>query len=660
MRSPKEPPYFYFGGRTLRLKIPLMEGNDVKVLQCLLNLAPPTMVNKPLRVDGVYDQQTRQAVKQFQRYFGLRADGVVNQETYYRLGHRIGSYAYNEPVFSSRLVGNDTRGPDVTILQNRLAAFRCSRINRPANGRFDTMTEQALGFFQSHFPELKVDGIAGPEDYDKIICWCPLGGRNLRKGRHGLDTYLLQYLLYQLHYYNKTPHGFFDQGTEKALLQFQADAGLTADGVVGCQTYLALGTALPFPNHRYYYRASCRDSVMAIAELFNKDSEDIIKSNYLTGPDYSIEPGQLLLIPPPLTFHLTKKGDTLESIARQYAIPAADLIQANPWFPSGTLLPHDMVVLPRHRQDCSGSVMYLEQKNNASQLKQLNLEEFRPHTLIASGIKSSARLFLSSDQRKAAIVEPEPALLKVYDRLTNITRPFRLSKQVKLLSWSPDSHKLIIDGNLVISSTAAQPQFKLEGSMGQWLPDSQTLIYKQGKYSLRKIHSGTGRDQEVLSLPGEDIVAFYVHAASHQLVLFTQPPPYRTTLTYHYDLITGELKEFSRNDYTAAWSEDGTLLLLLARDYYGEFFPWFCQKAHLYAPASSQQEIDSLHAKNIKILPGCFSPDQQLYLFSLSVGCAFYSLPEQAGDLFVKRIGSRMITQITLNQTISDPVWIDR
>jgi peptidoglycan hydrolase-like protein with peptidoglycan-binding domain len=659
VRSRKEPPYFYFGGRTLRLKIPLMEGNDVKVLQCLLNQAPATMVNKALRVDGVFGQQTRQAVKQFQHYFGLRANGAVTQETYYRLGHRINSYAHNEPIFSSRLIGNGTRGPDVAVLQNRLAAFRHSRLNRPANGRFDYMTEQALRHFQSHFPELKVDGIAGPEDYDRIICWCPLGGRTLKKGRHGLDTYLLQLLLYQLHYYDRTPHGFFDHRTEKAVLQFQADAGLTTDGVVGCNTYLALGTSLPVPNHCYYYRATYQDNVTRIAQLFNKKKEDIIKINHLIGPEYGVEPGQLLLIPPPLTFHLTKKGDTLESIAHQYAIPAADIIQANSWFPSGTLAPNDMVVLPRHRQDYRGSIVYLKKMNHQSKLEQLNLAEFSSDTLIESGIKSPAQFFMSPDQSKAAILEHKPAELKVYDFVSNITRSYRLCAPAKHLSWSPDSRRLIIDGNLVISAAGAQPQFSLEEAEGQWLADSQTLIYIQGKYSLRKVHSATGRDQEVLSLPGEDIIAFYVNAAHHQLVFFTQPPQYRNTLTYFYNLITGELKEFSHNDYAAVWSDNG-MLLLLARDYYGEFYPWFCQELCLYEPAASLQKLESVRAKSIKTFPGGVSPDHQFYLFCLSVPSTFFSIPEQAGDLFVKRIGSQTVTQITLNQAISDPVWIDR
>lgn len=660
MRSRKEPPYYHFGSRILRIKIPYMEGNDVKVLQSLLHLCPPTIITQQPPLDGVYTQQTRQAVKQFQRYFGLPADGVVDQETYYYFGHRIGSYAHNEPVFSSRLLGLGSRGPDTAVLQNRLAAFRLTQLNRPANGRFDLTTEQALRSFQTCFPELKADGIAGPEDFDKLICWCPLGGRTLKKGRHGLDTYILQYFLYQLGYYSKIPNGFFDQRTEKALLQFQQDAGIAADGVAGSKTYLALGTSVPFPNHRYFYRAASKDNIAQIAQLFNKSSEDIIKSNQLPGPDYSIEPGQLLLIPPPLTFHLVMKGDTLESIAHRYAIPVADIKRANPWFPPGTLLPDDMVVLPRHRQDCQGSIIYLEHRNRQAKLEKLHLEDIRSTSLFNAEVSSPARLYLSPDHRKAAILDCTRSELKLYDRTSNISRSFRLANNAEHLGWSPDNNKIIINGSLVISSSNAQPRFKLEGTMGQWLVDSLTLVYRQGRYNLRKVHCETGRDQEILSLPGEDIIGFFADPGSRHLVIFSQPPAGRNTLTYIYNLLTGELKEFSRNDHIAVWSEDGNLLGLMAREYYGDFFPWFYQRLHLYSPASLDQELDYLYGKNIKILPGCFSPDHQYYVLALSVPTTFFSLPEQPSDLFIKRIGSRTITQITLNQNVSYPVWVNR
>ena len=127
---------------------------------------------------GFFGQSTREAVKQFQRYFGLAADGVVDQETYYYLGHRTGSYAHNEPVFSSRFIGYGSRGPDTAVLAKPPERpFAELQLNRPANARFDFSTEQALRCFQSCLPDLKTDGIAGPEVFDKLLCWCPLGGR---------------------------------------------------------------------------------------------------------------------------------------------------------------------------------------------------------------------------------------------------------------------------------------------------------------------------------------------------------------------------------------------------------------------------------------------------------------------------------------------------
>jgi LCP family protein required for cell wall assembly len=301
-----------------------------------------------------------------------------------------------------------------------------------------------------------------------------------------------------------------------------------------------------------------------------------------------------------------------------------------------------------------------QQKHQQSKLQLLDLQNFRVTTLIDANIDPPARLFASSDHRKAAVLEYDRSELKIYDRLSNTLRSFPLADQAQYLSWSPDNHKLIVDGTLIISSTNAQPRFKLEGTMGQWLADSHTILYRQGKYHLRKVHSETGRDQEVLSLPGEDIVGFHVDAAGHQLVVFSQPPPNRTTLTYYYNLITGELTELGCHDHKAVWSDNGELLLLMARDYYGEFFPWFYQRLHLHAPASPGEELDYLQAKSGAISPGCFSPDRQFYVLTLAIPRLFYSLPEQAGDLFIKRIGSRTITQITLNQTVSDPVWIDK
>ncbi|MBP1761968.1 MAG: hypothetical protein H6Q64_1510, partial [Firmicutes bacterium] len=172
--------YYYFGSRNLRLTSPQLQGTDVKVLQSLLNMLPDNIVLGKLMEDGIFGPITRTAVRNFQKYFGLVRDGIVGPETFLRLGQRIGKYATGEAVFSSRTLKSGSLGNDVTVLQNRLAAYKKSYLNRKADGRFGFFTGVAVELFQAEFPDLSIDAIAGPDTYNKIFIYAPLGGRTLR------------------------------------------------------------------------------------------------------------------------------------------------------------------------------------------------------------------------------------------------------------------------------------------------------------------------------------------------------------------------------------------------------------------------------------------------------------------------------------------------
>lgn len=654
MHTFKQSPYYFFGCRSLRLRIPCTEGNDVKVLQSLLNLLPDHIIPDAPPLDGVYGLSTRQAVKSFQRYFHLPCDGVTRADTYYYLGHRLAAYAYHDSVFSSRLLGIGSRGSDVAVLQNKLASFRQPFVNRPASGHFDHHTDTALRSFQNHFAELKADGIAGPETFDMLLRWSPLGGRVLKKGRHGLDTYWLQMLLYQLHYYNRTPDGFFDKRTEKSLISFQKDAGLPADGVVGPQTFLALGTTAPYPNHRYYYRVSAKDSISQVARLFNKKTEDIIKQNRLSSPGFQLEPGQLLRIPPPLTFHLAQKGETLDSISRRYAIPQTDLQRANPFFPATSLLPGEMVVLPRHRYDYQDSVLYLDHTYPSLQLQERSLVDSSCWTLL-TGIPAPSRLTLSSDQRKAALFTPGDSHLLIYDRDTSVSRSLLTPLPIEHLAWSKDHRKLILNGSIVVPVNDTRIIQKLPGSLADWLPDSDTIICTHS-HRLYKINTVSASSRELLSLPDESIYYFKLDKAGRQMVLFSNLRAGRTRLTYRLDMLTGSLSELSRNDHACAWSADGDLLLA-GRCYYGEFHPWFYEEIRLGRDKSPGTE-SIFTAKRIELPADCFSADSRSFILLLGIPTYYYSLTEQPSDLFIKPINSPLITQVTANELISEPHWV--
>ena len=69
------------------------------------------------------------------------------------------------------------------------------------------------------------------------------GNTTLRKGDSGSEVYRLETMLNALYYNPGTINSVFDADTENAVKAFQADNGLTADGIVGSGTYNKLKTA---------------------------------------------------------------------------------------------------------------------------------------------------------------------------------------------------------------------------------------------------------------------------------------------------------------------------------------------------------------------------------------------------------------------------------
>ncbi len=61
----------------------------------------------------------------------------------------------------------------------------------------------------------------------------------LRKGDSGIEVTMLQYLL-KFHGFSLTPDGVFGNKTTDAVIKFQQDNGLTADGIVGAKTWQEL------------------------------------------------------------------------------------------------------------------------------------------------------------------------------------------------------------------------------------------------------------------------------------------------------------------------------------------------------------------------------------------------------------------------------------
>jgi len=105
-------------------------------------------------VDGILGPKTADAVKEFQQDRGLRASGVVDQETWQELvdaGYKIGDrllYLKHPPF----------RGDDVRTLQYWLKSLGFYRFKE--NGIFCTHTQDAVIDFQKNI-NLSADGIVG-------------------------------------------------------------------------------------------------------------------------------------------------------------------------------------------------------------------------------------------------------------------------------------------------------------------------------------------------------------------------------------------------------------------------------------------------------------------------------------------------------------------
>lgn len=216
------------------------EGQDVKDMQRALIALGYLSAD----ATGTFGSATREAVEKFQKAEGLNADGIAGQKTLARLNERLAKKEEKEDDGKSAVSASSLRkgneGAEVTKLQQLLKS--AGYFSGECTGYFGSQTEKSLVDFQNA-KGLKADGIAGAKTLALLnqtgsgeeTVAVPQSGV-LREGDEGDAVTALQKLLIKKGYLATEATGFFGSATYKAVMQFQKEMNLKADGIAGLET----------------------------------------------------------------------------------------------------------------------------------------------------------------------------------------------------------------------------------------------------------------------------------------------------------------------------------------------------------------------------------------------------------------------------------------
>lgn len=122
------------------------------------------------------------------------------------------------------------KGPGVFAIQYLLLAEGYSLT---VDGTFSPETESTVKSFQGA-QGLSADGVVGPKT------WTALTRHMVHSGSNADAVRAVQYLLKNAYGHDVAVDGTFGSKTEEAVKSFQTSRGLSADGIVGSQTWKAL------------------------------------------------------------------------------------------------------------------------------------------------------------------------------------------------------------------------------------------------------------------------------------------------------------------------------------------------------------------------------------------------------------------------------------
>ncbi|HEY9643865.1 MAG TPA: peptidoglycan-binding protein [Coleofasciculaceae cyanobacterium] len=185
---------------------------------------------------GYFGSSTEQAVINFQSAAGLTADGIAGPATLSALQN--GGFVPISPGGgSSGVYYPGDQGEAVSNIQRLL---NDQGYPVAVTGYYGSVTEQQVRNFQ-YDNYLTADGVAGPSTLDALnggTNFQPVrpGGSVFQLGDSGVGVRSIQQFLSSRGYYTGSIDGVFGYGTYDAVVAYQRDIGISADGIWGPQT----------------------------------------------------------------------------------------------------------------------------------------------------------------------------------------------------------------------------------------------------------------------------------------------------------------------------------------------------------------------------------------------------------------------------------------
>ncbi len=253
-------------------------GEDVRTIQRQLNRISANYPSIPRipSTNGIFDEETRRAVIQFQKIFNLSPDGRVGKATWYKIkqiynGVKNLSGLYSEGITITeaerkfpKVLEYGESGNEVSVLQYYLAFLGFFYDTLPqitVDGNFGDETRNAVIAFQNQFG-LPADGIVGrqtwnaiQDQYDAVLRSLPneyssyssllYPGYYITTGATGKVVEQLQTFINTISEYNSSipsviVDGVYGNSTRQAVQAIQRLVGQEPTGAVGPLTWNAI------------------------------------------------------------------------------------------------------------------------------------------------------------------------------------------------------------------------------------------------------------------------------------------------------------------------------------------------------------------------------------------------------------------------------------